>query len=139
DPHQALRKSECFVCFNCIYDCTEDELSFKLVPIPIKDRIVGDIKKGMATLFGKKVISQVPETVRAAPDVPRRRWVFAVLGGILAYPFLRLSAAVNKRGFSKQAIRPPGSVEESAFLERCIKCDQCIRVCPTNVLQPSTL
>jgi formate hydrogenlyase subunit 6/NADH:ubiquinone oxidoreductase subunit I len=34
-------------------------------------------------------------------------------------------------------IRPPGSVNEDEFLRRCIKCDQCIRVCPTNVLQPS--
>jgi formate hydrogenlyase subunit 6/NADH:ubiquinone oxidoreductase subunit I len=61
------------------------------------------------------------------------------MAGLLAYPFLRLSAAVNKRGFNEKAIRPPGSVEESEFLERCIKCDQCINVCPTNVLQPSTL
>jgi formate hydrogenlyase subunit 6/NADH:ubiquinone oxidoreductase subunit I len=30
-------------------------------------------------------------------------------------------------------------VAEPEFLERCIKCDQCINVCPTNVLQPSTL
>jgi polyferredoxin len=139
DPQGALRKSECFVCFNCIDDCPEDALAFRLAPLPIKDRIVGDLKKGLATLFGKKVISQIPETVRAAPDVPRRRWFFAAMAGVLAYPFLRLSAAVNKRGFDKKAIRPPGSVEESEFLERCIKCDQCIRVCPTNVLQPSTL
>ena len=34
-------------------------------------------------------------------------------------------------------IRPPGSVAEDEFLRRCIKCDQCIRVCPTNVLQPA--
>jgi ferredoxin len=27
-------------------------------------------------------------------------------------------------------------VEELEFLERCIKCDQCVRVCPTNVIQP---
>ena len=58
---------------------------------------------------------------------------------MLASPFLRLSNAVNDRGFSAKAIRPPGSVEESEFLERCIKCDQCINVCPTNVLQPSSL
>jgi ferredoxin len=35
-------------------------------------------------------------------------------------------------------IRPPGSVEEWEFLERCIKCDQCLNACPTNVLQPAT-
>ena len=139
DPQAALRKSECFVCFNCIDDCPEDALSFGLGPIEFKDFIVGSPRKGAATLFGRPVISKIPETVKAAPAVPRRRWAFAVVGGVLAYPFLRLSAAVNKRGFSAKAIRPPGSVEESEFLERCIKCDQCIRVCPTNVLQPSTL
>jgi polyferredoxin len=139
DPQGALRKSECFVCFNCIDDCPEDALSFTLAPLPFKDFIVGEPKKGLATLFGQKVISKIPETVRAGPAVARRRWVFTAIGGVLAFPFLRLSAAVNKRGFSAKAIRPPGSVEESEFLERCIKCDQCIRVCPTNVLQPSTL
>ena len=39
--------------------------------------------------------------------------------------------------FAKEAMRPPASVAEPEFLERCIKCDQCIRVCPTNVLQPA--
>jgi len=139
DPQAALRKSECFVCFNCIDDCPENALSFKLAPVPVKDRIVGSIREGTAKLFGTPLISKRPETEIKAPDVPRRRWLFAVMAGILAYPFLRLSAAVNKRGFNEKAIRPPGSVEESEFLERCIKCDQCINVCPTNVLQPSTL
>lgn len=139
DPQAALRKSECFVCFNCIDDCPENALAFRLTPVPAKERIVGMIKNGTATLFGRKVISKLPETEIAAPAVPKRRWVFATLAGVMAYPFLRLSAAVNSRGFNEKAIRPPGSVEESEFLERCIKCDQCINVCPTNVLQPSSL
>ncbi|MDH3216127.1 MAG: 4Fe-4S dicluster domain-containing protein, partial [Candidatus Krumholzibacteria bacterium] len=139
DPHAALRKSECFVCFNCIDDCPEDALSFRLAPLPVKDRIVGKIRHGAATLFGRPLISKFPDTEIAAPAVPRRRWFFAALAGVLAYPFLRLSAAVNTRGFNEKTIRPPGSVEESEFLERCIKCDQCINVCPTNVLQPSSL
>lgn len=46
----------------------------------------------------------------------------------------RLSGGVRKN-FSRYAIRPPGSVAGDEFLRRCIKCDQYIRVCPTNVLQ----
>jgi polyferredoxin len=139
DPQGALRKSECFVCFNCIDDCPEDALSFRMAPVPIKDRIVGSIKAGTATLFGRRVISTNPDTEISRPAVPRRRWVLAMLVGVLAYPFLRYSRSVNKRGFNEKAIRPPGTVAEAEFLERCIKCDQCINVCPTNVLQPSTL
>ncbi len=139
DPHAALRKSECFVCFNCIDDCPEDALSYRLAPLPIKDKIVGSIKKGTATLFGKKIISKIPETEVKGTGIPRRRWFFAGIAGVMAYPFLRLSKAVNNRGFHEKAIRPPGSVAEPEFLERCIKCDQCINVCPTNVLQPATL
>ena len=139
DPQAALRKSECFVCFNCIDDCPEHALSFKLAPIPAHKRIVGSIKAGTATLFGRKLISKIPETEIKTPAVPRRRWALAALVGVLAYPFLRLSRSVNKRGFNEKAIRPPGTVAETEFLERCIKCDQCINVCPTNVLQPSTL
>lgn len=132
DPQAALRKSECFVCFNCIDDCPEDALSFRLMPLKKQKPVDGK-------LFGKPVISKIPDTEVTWPDLSRRRLLLTGVVGVLAYPFLRLSASVNPRGFSKKAIRPPGSVEESEFLERCIKCDQCINVCPTNVLQPSTL
>jgi polyferredoxin len=139
DPQAALRKSECFVCFNCIDDCPEDALRFRFAPLLWAKRAVGDLKAGTATLFGRKVISKLPETEIAGPALPRRRWIFAGVVGLLTYPFLRFSKAVNKRSFNHKAIRPPGTVAEPEFLERCIKCDQCINVCPTNVLQPSTL
>ncbi len=139
DPQSALRKSECFGCFNCIDDCPEDALSFKLAPVPIHSHVIGNIKAGAATLFGKKVISKDVSTEKKGPAVPQRRWIFAGIAGVLAFPFLRMSKAVNARGFSDKAIRPPGSVAEPEFMERCIKCDQCVNVCPTNVLQPSTL
>ncbi|UCD29298.1 MAG: 4Fe-4S dicluster domain-containing protein, partial [Planctomycetota bacterium] len=110
DPHTQLRKSECLVCFNCIEDCPHGALSFVFLP---------DV--------GHEV---------TCPDAPRRKLIFAAVTGVLFYPFVRLSGK-STRNFSSQAIRPPGTVEELEFLERCIKCDQCIRVCPTNVLQPA--
>jgi polyferredoxin len=132
DPQAALRKSECFVCFNCIDDCPEDALSFRFMPVKKH-------KPAEGRLFGKPVISKLPDTEVAWPALSRRRFLLTGVVGVLAYPFIRLSAAVNPRAFDRKAIRPPGSVEETEFLERCIKCDQCIKVCPTNVLQPATL
>ena len=34
-------------------------------------------------------------------------------------------------------IRPPGALPEEEFLKRCIRCGQCMRICPTNVIQPA--
>ncbi len=110
DPHKDLRKSECFVCLNCIEDCPHDALSFRFLP-----------RKASEVTY---------------PAVGRRSLMLAGLFGVLFFPMARLSGGVRKN-FSKAVIRPPGSVAEDEFLRRCIKCDQCIRVCPTNVLQPS--
>ena len=112
DPHLDLRKAECFVCFNCIDDCPHDALAFQFVP----------------PAFGE---------IREA-QVPARRAVLAATIGFLFTPMARLSGKTGK-AYNKKVIRPPGSVEEREFLERCIKCDQCIRICPTNVLQPAFL
>lgn len=33
-------------------------------------------------------------------------------------------------------VRPPGSVPEREFLQLCIRCGECFKACPNNVLQP---
>jgi polyferredoxin/Pyruvate/2-oxoacid:ferredoxin oxidoreductase delta subunit len=110
DPQGDLRKSECFVCLNCIDDCPHDALSFRFLP---------------------RKASEV-----AYPAVGRREMLLSGLFGLLFFPMTRLSGGVRKN-WQRGVIRPPGSVAEDEFLRRCIKCDQCIRVCPTNVLQPA--
>ncbi|MFP6581686.1 MAG: 4Fe-4S dicluster domain-containing protein [Candidatus Hydrogenedentota bacterium] len=113
DPMGQVRLSECFSCMNCIDDCPEDALTF--------------------TMFGLDT-----KQVKPAPDLSRRRFVFASVSGVLAYPFIKNHGANTDKNFSPELIRPPGSVEESQFLAKCIKCDQCINACPTNVLQPAS-
>src|SRR5207302_8853538 len=39
--------------------------------------------------------------------------------------------------YHSRVIRPPGSVEEREFLERCIRCAECMKVCPNNALHPA--
>jgi ferredoxin len=110
DPHTYLRKSECFVCFNCLDDCPQGALRFQVLP---------------------------PEAGELSyPGLERRRAIFAGLSGLLFIAFSRRSGDLDAN-FNKATIRPPGSVAEPGFLERCIKCDQCLRICPTNVLQPA--
>ena len=70
------------------------------------------------------------------PDVSRRGFVISLASGIFAVPAVRLSSKLGSNWYHK-VIRPPGSLAEQEFLKRCIKCGQCMRVCPTNVIQPA--
>ena len=36
-------------------------------------------------------------------------------------------------------LRPPGALDEDDFLAACIKCGQCVQVCPVEALEPSDL
>ncbi|MEW6753001.1 MAG: 4Fe-4S dicluster domain-containing protein [Candidatus Latescibacterota bacterium] len=112
DPHARVRKAECLVCLNCLDDCPQGALSFRLLP--------------------------PPEHEVTGAEAGRRRLVLAGLGGLLLAAFTRRSGDLGPN-FAKEVVRPPGSLAEPAFLARCLKCDQCVRVCPTNVLQPAWL
>ena len=55
----------------------------------------------------------------------------AVVGGFSVYGF----QAGRRRDV--YLVRPPGARAEAALLALCSRCGQCMKVCPTNVLQPS--
>ena len=51
---------------------------------------------------------------------------FAEVTKTIAEFSIQKSKPVRKRKY----IRPPGAVEESVFLSRCTRCNECIKVCP---------
>jgi MauM/NapG family ferredoxin protein len=67
-----------------------------------------------------------------------RRTVLAVgvagLGGGLIF---RIQPNASRKSFNPALIRPPGALSESEFLARCVRCGECMKVCPTNAIQPS--
>jgi len=112
------RQAECTLCLNCQASCPEGSLSFCFFP----DQ--SDTKTNPAL---------TPKV-----DITRRKVLASVAGGIALYPMLRSGDAFTVNADSR-LIRPPGSVTEDDFLAKCIRCGQCMRVCPNNALHPTLM
>jgi polyferredoxin len=109
EPAGNIKISECVLCFNCLDDCKENIISYQRQP----------------SLAGEET----------APDISRRGFMLSLVSGVFAIPAVRLSNKLGSNWYHR-VIRPPGALAEDEFLKRCIKCGQCMRVCPTNVIQP---
>jgi polyferredoxin len=110
DPSGALRQPSCTLCMSCVEVCPD----------------------GVLALGGRR--SAAGE--RLEPDLSRRATITALAAGVAAVPCLRLEGFVGKRA-GPDLLRPPGSLAELEFLSRCVACGQCMRVCPTNIIQPA--
>ncbi|MBC8355850.1 MAG: 4Fe-4S binding protein [Planctomycetes bacterium] len=59
----------------------------------------------------------------------------AIVGGTGVAVATRSFGARLDDPTSFRPVRPPGSVPEQQFLEMCIRCGECFKACPNNVLQ----
>jgi polyferredoxin len=68
-------------------------------------------------------------------DPGRRDVVIAAAAGVGAAVLFGtgVARAVPRPGL----IRPPGAQDEARFLSRCLRCSECMKVCPTSGLQPT--
>ncbi|PKQ16387.1 MAG: hypothetical protein CVT67_05405 [Actinobacteria bacterium HGW-Actinobacteria-7] len=69
---------------------------------------------------------------------PDRRSVLAA-GGLAAAAGFFTFTGLRRAERDAHLIRPPGGREESDLVALCTRCGQCLKVCPTNVLQPAVL
>jgi ferredoxin len=76
-------------------------------------------------------------------EVPLSRRGFltgAALGATAAVaagaPLPFLKSQISNLKSDDPPIRPPGSVPEDQFQQLCIRCGECFKACPNNVLQP---
>ncbi len=56
-------------------------------------------------------------------------------GTVAAFTTRSFGADLDSPG-SLRLVRPPGSVPEREFLQMCIRCGECFKACPSDVLQP---
>jgi len=110
-PSGRIIHSECVLCFNCLDRCPAGRITFA----------------GQPSAAGEAGL----------PDLSRRGFVVAGTGLLVAsmWELGGLSGANHNPGL----IRPPGALDENRFLARCLRCGQCMRVCPANIIQPALL
>ena len=105
------RQDECHMCLNC------------------ETRLPG----------GRDQVPLPPEPQerdQRSPTSQRRTLLATAAAGAAFIPATRIADSLDVNYHAK-VIRPPGAVEERAFLERCIRCAECMKVCPNNALHPA--
>ena len=103
------RKAECVMCMNCVGVCPHNSLQF--------------------SFFRKE-----PEV--ASADIGRRRALTGLVAGAAVVPLMRANTGLVK-GRHANLLRPPGALDEPEFLSRCIRCGECMKVCPNTALHPT--
>ena len=105
--------AECIQCLNCSQNC----------PSKINAVTYGWYKK----------------PVYSPIDFDRRRFLQTAAGSALVLGMMNLGLARKKD--EAWLIRPPGSLPEEDFLNTCIHCLQCVRICESNggCLQPDQI
>ncbi len=102
---------ECIQCFNCVKACPPNVTS----------------------------INFTGERKPYKFDLKRRRVMASTFAGLVSVGILKISFV--SRNSKANLIRPPGAREENEFLDRCIRCHKCIKVCSASgrFLQPAFL
>jgi ferredoxin len=112
DNAEVYNESECIKCFACSQECPVDANFFTW-------------KNPLAALT----------TTHAPVELERRQFLTTAVFAAIAAPALHLSGGAPAS--HKKLLRPPMAREEHDFLTSCIRCEECIKACPTGVLKPA--
>jgi polyferredoxin len=112
DPVAGLSPQGCTLCMDCVDHCP----------------------KGIARFGWKRKTSKL----QPRPIDLSRRGILAGIAAGAAIPGAAIAARLGHEPVPPvHLLRPPGAADEKTFLNLCIRCGECMKVCPRNVLQPS--
>lgn len=123
-PDFTTRETDCTMCQSCGGVCPTHAIKF-VERWNVVELKVEDDPPTRETALGRRGFMSLAAGSAAA-----------TVGGVgLAGATKLWGAKLGGRG-SQLPVRPPGSVPEQEFLQMCIRCGECFKACPNNVLQP---
>jgi len=104
DDATFTNKVECIECFNCGIACPPkiDAITYRWRWKPYRSSI----------------------------DYSRRQFLGSTVGGLGVIGLA--SIGLDNKKAKARVIRPPGSLPENEFLDQCIRCMECVRICQSN-------
>jgi ferredoxin len=123
-PDFTTRTSDCTLCQTCAGVCPTQAIKF-VERWNLVDLKVDNDPPTLETAIGRRGFVSLAAGTAAA-----------VVGGLGVTAVTRVFGAGLDDESKLLPIRPPGSVPEQQFLQMCIRCGECFKVCPYNVLQP---
>ena len=103
-----VKAAECNTCLECMEECPTEAITFG---------------------------GQRSSPVLRQYDPERRRFIVSLGAAAVGAQFLWIAPALYQT--QPLLVRPPGTSEKE-LLSKCIRCGECVKVCPTGVIQPSS-
>jgi ferredoxin len=119
DDPKRYRGPECISCYTCINVCP-----VRAVSLTVRR---ADSGRGEEFSFDRRHVLGAIGAGVAAVVLPRVDW--GSRRSQAGQQVLSIS--------SERLIRPPGSLPEQQFATACVRCGECMKICPTNGLQPA--
>lgn len=121
-PDFTTRETDCTMCQSCGGVCPTHAIKFVERWNTVELKVDNDPPTGETAIGRRGFLSLAAGST-------------AAIGGGIG-----VAAAIKHAGASQVGavlpVRPPGSVPEPEFLQMCIRCGECFKACPNNVLQP---
>jgi polyferredoxin len=110
DEERRIDMADCILCMDCLEKCPKNIITFRLTK---------------------------PAPAPTPLSLSRRSLIASLAAGAIlpAFTGTRSIARIS----NPLLIRPPGALIEDEFLERCIRCGECMKVCIGNALHPAFL
>ncbi|HEX2965727.1 MAG TPA: 4Fe-4S binding protein, partial [Syntrophorhabdaceae bacterium] len=106
---EVLQNRDCIRCMDCTIKC-----------------------KFQRSRFHPKLAKKSNNAGTRLPVLERRVFIGGLLSGFL----LSRSFVFTFPSRQEKLLRPPGVVDEDEFQKKCVRCGECMKVCPRNALYP---